>query len=154
RRADQFAKPVLDYCAEWTRNPEPGTLIGALMPDGELALLDTRGGTRSAVRLRGWQQSVYEQCDAAQTVPTLLRHLGSTFPQEATEAELRIYLARLCATNLMVTDGRGYLATAIAKGELRMKLEQIEEQRLAPHRTHAIPAVTPSAPLVQLTAAG
>jgi hypothetical protein len=122
-----FARPVVDYCNAWKAAEESGSLNAALMPDGALGLLDTRGGRRSAIRLEGWQREVYMQCDSLQPVPALLRR----FP-EVTEAELRRFLAQTCAQNMMATDGRNYVSTAIARGVLRRRLEEQEERRIHP----------------------
>ena len=122
-----FAKPVVDYCNEWRAIEDSGSLNAALMPDGALGLLDTRGGGRSAIRLEGWKREVYMQCDSLQPVPALLRRVP-----EVAEVELRRFLAQMCAQNMMATDGKNYVATAIARGVLRKRLEEQEERRIHP----------------------
>ena len=126
----QFAKPVLDYCTEWKAATDTGSLSAALMPDGSLGVLDTRGGQRHAIRLDGWKQNVYNRCDALQPVAALLRQMP-----ELIEADLRGFLKQMCNQNMMATDGKNYVSTAIAKGPLRKVLEELEERRIHPGST-------------------
>jgi len=144
RNPMDYVRPVIDYCDQWKESPgASASLHAALMPDGALGILDTRLGQRKAIRLEGWQQAAFERCDSMQPPAAIARHLMQTgFGEQPGLAE---FLDDCCRRNFMITDGRNYLSTAIAKGHLRERLEQQEERVI-----RSVPAT----PLVHLGAVG
>jgi hypothetical protein len=126
-----FAKDVILYVEEWRRNPEKGTLIGLRRADGNLVLEDTRVcATVQHFVFSGLEQVAYEFCDRAHSVAAIERHLRQRFPDAAfEEANLRAFLDSAVASHLMVRQGDRYLSLALAIGELRLILEQAQEEK-------------------------
>jgi hypothetical protein len=113
-----YSEQVRAYCEQWRATPDPGTLTAVRRPDGSLGLLDTRSGrVSSGLIVNGLAQRIYEFCDAAHSLPGIVRETG------ATEADVRPILDHAVANRFMVTDGTRYLSLAQATRPLRRQWE-------------------------------
>lgn len=76
----------------------------------DVVITDTRQcAARSTHRLKGLAAKIYHQCDAVQSLATLLR----VFDGHANDADVREILRKLVADKLMVEDDGKYLSLAI-----------------------------------------
>ena len=86
----------------------------------DVVITDTRRcAVRRTHRLRGLEARIYQQCDAVQSLSTLLR----VFHGHASDADLTETLRRLVADKLMVEDEGKYLSLAVnqkARGRQRV----------------------------------
>ncbi len=111
---------LLEVSAEWTRlwrdeDALPRCVILEQTEDGGLLIEDTRRGAPGQWRLEPLEARIYAAIDAPSTpeqVADTLREEGVTL--EVTR--LREWLERFVARNLALTDGRQYLALALARG--------------------------------------
>jgi hypothetical protein len=78
--------------------------------DGDVVITDTRPcAVRRTHRLRGLEAKIYRQCDAVQSLNTLLR----VFEPQASEAAVRRIIDKLVADKLMVEDEGKFLSLAV-----------------------------------------
>jgi len=79
----------------------------------DVMITDTRPcAPRRTQRLRGLSAKIYRQCDAVQSIPTLLHALDG----HANDAEVRKILEKLVANKLMVEDKGEFLSLALNGG--------------------------------------
>lgn len=109
------ATRVIEYAAEWRRDPEAGTLNSVRRPDGTITLVDTRAGTLlPQLLLSGLEQTAYDYCDEIRSGKSIVQHLRQVFPEtEFADNQVIEFLDSLVANQLMATDGENYLSLAI-----------------------------------------
>jgi hypothetical protein len=117
----QRVAELIEQVDAWRARGECGTLGARPGGDGSLVLADTRpDAAHPLVTLHGLERAAYEYCDEIRSLPGVVRHLSTLFPDRppAGSEQVRGFLDSLVANRLMVTDGAGhYLSLAIAPWE-------------------------------------
>lgn len=105
-----YAGDVVDAVRSWMNDGDRGGLWQLDAGDGELALVDERGGRTRSLRLRGAAARAYDACDGIQSLSALMRR-----PELAgvSAAVLEAMLDRFVAEGMMLRSGRRYLALAV-----------------------------------------
>lgn len=117
---DEYIGRTIDKLHEWRgiRDGGASELTYSAMPDGALVIDDTRPNALARrTSLRGWQRDLYDFCDQARPVSSIVRRLSVSHEPDAappaTEAEARAFLDHLVSLRLMARDCDQYLSLAI-----------------------------------------
>ncbi len=134
-----YADDVIAYVDAWRTAPESGSLTATELPDGSLALRDTRSGaTTPEIALVGADRAAYLYCDEARSARSVTAYLRDTFPGVAiADAQVAGFLDSLVAHRLMVTDGTRYLSLALCRPEPRSFAPPGEQREVAAVATGA-----------------
>jgi ribosomal peptide maturation radical SAM protein 1 len=110
-----YATEVIEYAADWARNPERGTLYAVPRSDGALLLVDTRSvASLPQLTLSGLEREAYEYCDELRSGRSIVRRLRERFPAtEFTDEQVIEFLDSLVANRLMIKDAENYLSLAL-----------------------------------------
>jgi magnesium-protoporphyrin IX monomethyl ester (oxidative) cyclase len=114
RKPIEYTRPlrreVFQWIKLWRTSDGSHPRLDLRVAGDEAFITDTRPcATHRRHHLRGLAARIYWQCDAVQSVGTLLRSLMG----EAGEADVQKILDRLVANKLMVEDNGKYLSLAI-----------------------------------------
>jgi len=115
QHVDEYIGPLLKELRAWKSLNGESTLFHADV-DGKLAICDTRPAARAAVTvLSGLDRELYLQCDVVTDIRRLAE-IARIEGSDATEDSIAGRLDPLCASGLMLRDGRRYLALSVRLG--------------------------------------
>jgi ribosomal peptide maturation radical SAM protein 1 len=115
QHVDEYIGPLLKELRAWKSLNGESTLFHADV-DGKLAVCDTRPAARAAVTvLAGLDRELYLQCDGVTDIRRLVE-VARIECGEATEDSVAERLDPVCASGLMLRDGRRYLALSVKLG--------------------------------------
>jgi ribosomal peptide maturation radical SAM protein 1 len=115
QHVDEYIGPLLKELRAWKSLNGESTLFHADV-DGKLAICDTRPAARAAVTLLGGlNRELYLQCDGVTDIRRLAE-VARIDGSDATEDSIAERLDPLCASGLMLRDGRRYLALSVRLG--------------------------------------
>jgi len=114
RRPVEYTRPLRRQVDEWIKlwqtPDETHPRLDLRTAGDDVVITDTRPcASRRTHRLRGLAAKIYRQCDAVQSLPTLLR----VFDGHAPGADVREILEKLVANQLMVEAEDKYLSLAL-----------------------------------------
>jgi ribosomal peptide maturation radical SAM protein 1 len=115
RVLDDYVRPVVDFCREWSTQTDRGDVKHRRLPSGAAIVDDTRFNRISArVELSAAENSIIEFCDKARTLVEIDEHLSIRAGVAEDGLEAVALVDRLIANRLMVSEGKRFLSVVIA----------------------------------------
>lgn len=112
---ERYIEPTLIQVARWRAAADQGAgLTAHALSTGALEIKDTRpGAKRPRTALRGWRRGLYDFCDQARPIKSILSWIKQHAPDVSAE-ETHQFLDELWQFQLMARDGDRYLSLAVA----------------------------------------